>query len=370
MTEAAVRSAPERDTAPGLEPGDTAASPVRLSPEDAANAARYFEADDLAAAAADPQSQVRPIYALPDIFNDSAAPPGVDFTADQLAIAQQTNRSYGLLTIGAGAGAMYTEDREEEQERRDEEIFDWLRERAEEQRAEFIRQWDESMHTIGGMQFRGADLHNMYLASRKQENIDAFEDELMQSEGISREEAKKRSTRLKRALELKERERMGELTPDERRELDRIIVEPGIAEDLTHFDTIAKAGRKVSFENDKKNTAVTAPKLSEFSLGKADADIQKREVEAALRLLEKERLGNLGQSEKRILNVYLQDEKIIEGIQAYKEPLSQERLINTNIKLTSDYNKAADRVAQLSTDPTPQKKLEVPTVQIAGLGFD
>lgn len=104
--------------------------------------------------------------------------------------------------------------------------------------------WDKQMHRIGDAEYSGAQLHSMHEYLKDDKNADAFEQELMAREGISREEAKKRRANLQEYLRLKEKERNGEkLTPEERYQLQNPTTE--VAADAKTLNNRVENGRRV-----------------------------------------------------------------------------------------------------------------------------
>jgi hypothetical protein len=138
--------------------------------------------------------------------------------------------------------------------------------REEQRREEAQKQWDESMHNIGGQEFTGARLHALFEYLNDPQNADAFEQELMNSEGISKEEAKKRRMNLQEWQKLNEKERNGkELTPEEIRRREELG--PLIAPDLIKLDQKVAAieGQKYGATTSAEKTGQTAQK-SEVSI--------------------------------------------------------------------------------------------------------
>lgn len=92
---------------------------------------------------------------------------------------------------GNGGGPLYRETAEEKKEREEREFFERMQEISEEQE-KAAREFDEKMHKIGDHEYSGAHLHAMKEWLDDEKNADAFENELMQKHGISKDEAKKR----------------------------------------------------------------------------------------------------------------------------------------------------------------------------------
>ncbi|MDD3020759.1 MAG: hypothetical protein PHX61_07245 [Alphaproteobacteria bacterium] len=120
-------------------------------------------------------------------------------------------------------------------------------ERMEEQMR--LERWDKNMHTIGGQQFSGADLHNLYLFVQDPANFDKFKQSL-QKDGVPKEEAEKRAEKLKRTLELLEKERQGKLTEEEKSELAINKRDKQVAADLADLKKMEENGRGITYNNE------------------------------------------------------------------------------------------------------------------------
>lgn len=148
-------------------------------------------------------------------------------------------------------------------------------ERMEEQREEARKRWDEEMHMIGGKKFSGIDLHNLYLFIQDPANFDRFKQEL-QNDGVSKEEAEKRANKLKRTLELLEKERQGQLSEREKAELERLQQDRQVAEDLQKFKEQYESGWKADVTNKVDAVASQSTEMS-ASLG-ADLLANKQDI--------------------------------------------------------------------------------------------
>jgi hypothetical protein len=93
--------------------------------------------------------------------------------------------------------------------------------------------WDSQMHSIGGHEYSGAQLHSMHEYLKDDKNADAFEQELMSREGITREEAKRRRINAQEYLDILEKQRAGQkLTEEEERKKKALEAEPNHGKDL------------------------------------------------------------------------------------------------------------------------------------------
>jgi len=152
---------------------------------------------------------------------------------------------------------------------------DLHQEQMEQMREEHMAQWDAQMHTIGGKQFSGADLHNMYLFMQDPSNYNRFTQQL-ESEGVSKEEAKKRADKLKRTLELLEKERQGRLSEEEQAELERLKRDKQVAADMEKFKEQYESGWKAGLTNKVDAVASQSTEMS-ASLG-ADLLANKQDI--------------------------------------------------------------------------------------------
>lgn len=225
-----------------------------------------------------------------------------------------------------GAGHLIEKDdlpadkkaQQEDKEKSDdawETLLELHEERMEEQREEARKRWDEEMHMIGGKKFSGIDLHNLYLFIQDPANFDRFKQEL-QNDGVSKEEAEKRANKLKRTLELLEKERQGQLSEREKAELERLQQDRQVAEDLQKMKEMSDktASLDVSQQNAQKWNAET----NEFKVSVENDKAQnntsthdiKHKLDEMLSLIEKQRTGKLSAPEKKELSTLMEDQDL------------------------------------------------------------
>lgn len=238
-----------------LNPAKQSAVPAPDDQSPALSARNGMEQLDLESEAAnDPrfeQTELYKSFALPDVFNEVAPPPGVEYTHAQLAAATQMNNFLGDATIGqAGGGALFTEGNDFYDNLPDADddddvgpngkkrqkigpsmkaIVDDIRREQEEEHA---RRWDAEMHMLGGKQFSGAELMEMREWMKDERHQQEFEDDLMKREGLSREQARERRQKMQDALDLLEKERRGRLTEEERLRLEKYKNDPVLGQDM------------------------------------------------------------------------------------------------------------------------------------------
>lgn len=171
---------------------------------------------------------------LPDVFNERAAPPGVEHTFAQLAMARQLENSYGELTIGVqGGGAIYTEENdiydyendedepEENGKKRGAKLGPSMKKISEEIRRmeEHARAWDAELHSIGGRQMSGAELKERMDYILDERNHQKIEQDLVTNEGLTPDQARQRREQMVEMAKLLEKERNGQISAEERRRL-------------------------------------------------------------------------------------------------------------------------------------------------------
>lgn len=116
--------------------------------------------------------------------------------------------------------------------------------------------WDEQMHSIGGRDYSGAQIHAMHEHLKDEKNAEAFEQELMTREGITKEEARRRRANLQEYLNLQEKKRNGqELTAEEEYQLKN--PSPNVANDAERVNNRINNGfeRRAYAEDAKRYTA-------------------------------------------------------------------------------------------------------------------
>lgn len=132
--------------------------------------------------------------------------------------------------------------------------------------AERRAQWDKDMHTIGGHQYSGADLHkiNTYLLDAN--NQEDIEKHLMDTLGISREEAKKRRANLQDLSKLLEKERSGVKLTDEEQKRKQELQTGQAGKDYTLM-----ADKVLGVEGQKYQSTVSAERTGQLSAGMMDS---------------------------------------------------------------------------------------------------
>jgi hypothetical protein len=106
-------------------------------------------------------------------------------------------------------------------------------------------EWDAKMHLLGGREYSGAELHAMHERLKDPKEQEAFEEDLMETHGITREEARQRRTRLQEYLELMEKQRNGQkLSDEERRRLEALQNTASVQADAQEYKTRNETGRE------------------------------------------------------------------------------------------------------------------------------
>lgn len=231
------------------------------------------------------------------------------------------------------------EKKKKEELRRSAEFFDRTQDAREERMEQHRMQWDKAMHRIGNREYSGADIHNMWEYLHDEDGAAEFEDSLVQKEGITKEEAKRRRLNLQEYLDLQEKQRNGEkLTEQE------------------EYD-IAHPSKEV-----ERDSAFLEQRLQLNQLDKRanDTNNEKQIVSTNKRL---EMLSDFTDNSASITNP------------ASPVKLSATTLDQKKTPLTESYNETAAATAKQVSDQKADTSIVVgtaqkaATVQVAGLGF-
>jgi hypothetical protein len=127
---------------------------------------------------------------------------------------------------------------------------DFYQAEAERKLEEHRAQWDATMHKLGDKEYSGAELHAMHEWLKDEKNQTAYEDEIMQRDGVSREEAKRRRTEIQEYLALMEKQRNNEkLTAEEKLRLEVLRNKPTVQRDAAATDVQIKRGQNVELNS-------------------------------------------------------------------------------------------------------------------------
>lgn len=396
---------------------ESAVQPIAIAPEDQAPAESFRPEDagvvqtfalsdeaandgEFAGVAADPRLEQVELFkaqSWPDIFNDVAAPPGVEFTQAQLAMASQMNNAYGDMTIGVqGGGSFLTEetdfydnlpdedDEVDEHGRKRPKVSGSMKDAIEQvsrEQAERARAWDERMHIIGGKEYSGEELMAMrdYLQDEKHQQD--FEHDLVANEGLTKEEAKQRRQKLQETLDLLEKERRGKLTPEEQLKLDKLNANPTTGQDLANYKSRLIAQGSLSLQGENKADVVklrgTSTQAAQQFAKDAAQDIPNTrtdKLEQTLALLDKERQQGLSALERTSLISLKSDSSVGASLKAIERAEIKGLSVAQNnadaiakdpSALTNKFSSAATLKTDVANVPASQQQVQAPLVQVA-----
>lgn len=267
-----------------------------------------------------------------DPFNQSA---GDRSTFDKINKGIAADRVAGDLTIGQpGGGPLYQETPEEKKEREEQEFWEQMNDLIEEQQ-KAAREFDEKMHKIGDYEYSGAHLHAMKEWLDDEKNADAFENELMQKNGISKDEAKKRRIAAQDYLAILEKERNGQKLTEEEKRLK--ANPPGtIAEDIKTLSekVAAPVGQKYGFTEKSVTTGQTIYSQTSSTVA-GDTTIAKMKVaeaaqptqkdfEQTMLLTQKQKSGLLTDAERAQLNRLQSDPNVIAAVESHFSKMKEQ----------------------------------------------
>ncbi len=327
---------------------------------------------------------------LPDVFNESAAPPGVEHSFAQLSMATQMSNAYGEATIGVqGGGALYTEETDFYEDFADDNddvdskgkkrkgMGPSMKDIAEEIRRmdECARQWDAKIHTIGGQQITGAELKKRSDYVLDPRNNKKIEEDLITNEGLTPEQARQRREQMQELAKLLEKERIGKITEEERRRLQALKDGPA-GQSMSQLKAEAVEFGQV----DRKLLGKTEDSFRQekvigeaFSLPlKASSAQTYDDTEVALRLLRESREITSGAQGNGILVSKSQ------GPQSSSASIATSvnaNAIKANLDLTTTYNDASTHtepavvLAVANTQPKNTATTGSKVIQVADLGL-
>ena len=309
-----------------------------------------------------------------DPFNQSA---GDRSSFDKINKGIAADRVAGDKTLGeAGGGPLNQEAPEEKKEREEEEFWEYMHE-LDEEREKAAREFDEKMHKIGNYEYSGKELMAMKKWLDNDQNAEAFENDLMQKHGISKEEAKKRRMNAQEYLKILEKERNSEpLTEEEKRR--KRELEPAVAKDI---HTLSEWGKKSGMEYGHKESSITTGQtaISQKSSSTARNETidsivsslkaetatppNQKDFEKTMFLTQKQKTGLLTDAERLQLNMLQSDPNVIAAVGTHfskmKEQAEAAKTQTTGDSLTASTIKASPLVStfeRADSSPIPLDK--------------